>query len=208
MGSIKIPAASLSTFNTISIIVLVPVYDKLFLPALRACGIHITMLQRIGWGQVIAIFAMLSAAWVEYVRLGLAKDGRFVVGEGENAVDMAVWYQTPQYILVGLSEVFASIGQLEFFYNQAPGAVFGSPFKELSPFFLSFPTFRHSNDNSRLSTQDETKSPFPPSLYSPHRYAHTHGHTCTPGNTTSPTSRRDAQLLHGAAAPDELPGII
>jgi len=118
-GAIKIPAASLSTFNTISIIVLVPVYDKLFIPALRACGLRISMLQRIGWGQVIAMLSMLAAAYVERLRLGYVEAGDFVAGD-KGPVAMMIWYQTPQYVLVGLSEVFTSIGQLEFFYNQAP----------------------------------------------------------------------------------------
>lgn len=92
----------------------------MFLPALRACGLRITMLQRIGWGQVVAILAMLAAAWVESKRLALAAEGKFV-DKDQKVVDMVIWYQTPQYVLVGLSEVFTSIGQLEFFYNQAPG---------------------------------------------------------------------------------------
>ncbi|KAI7840664.1 hypothetical protein COHA_005685, partial [Chlorella ohadii] len=33
---------------------------------------------------------------------------------------MSVWWQVPQYLAVGLSEVFTSIGQLELFYDQAP----------------------------------------------------------------------------------------
>eukprot|EP00951_Prasinocladus_malaysianus_P040739 scaffold471826_cov25-Prasinocladus_malaysianus.AAC.1 len=78
------------------------------------------MLQRIGWGQFVAMLAMLAAAWVEHLRLGYVDDGRFV-GEDDGPVTMIIWYQVPQYILIGLSEVFTSIGQLEFFYNQAPG---------------------------------------------------------------------------------------
>jgi peptide/histidine transporter 3/4 len=120
-GNLVVPAASLSTFNTVAIIVLVPLYDKVFIPALRMCGVRMSMLQRIGWGQLIALLSMLAAAWVEHRRLALVAAGAFVKGDS-GPVDMLIWYQTPQYVLIGLSEVFTSIGQLEFFYDQAPGA--------------------------------------------------------------------------------------
>ncbi len=47
-GSFHIPAASLSIFNTLAIIVLIPLYDSGFIPLLRRCGRKITLLQRIG----------------------------------------------------------------------------------------------------------------------------------------------------------------
>ena len=48
LGSFHIPAASLSIFNTLAIIVLIPLYDSAFIPLLRRCGTKITLLQRIG----------------------------------------------------------------------------------------------------------------------------------------------------------------
>ena len=44
----KIPAASLSLFNTLSIIVLIPLYDRGLVPLLRRMGIKISLLSRIG----------------------------------------------------------------------------------------------------------------------------------------------------------------
>ncbi|DBA89647.1 hypothetical protein WJX79_009961 [Trebouxia sp. C0005] len=132
-GKIQIPAASLALFNTISIIALIPVYDRVLVPGLRYFGKKITLLQRIGWGLLVCVMAMVAAAAVEWYRLKLYHEGKVLPAldgnqaqsilshrDGSGIVDMNVFWQVPQYLLVGLSEVLASIGQLEFFYDQAP----------------------------------------------------------------------------------------
>lgn len=128
--SFVIPAASLSMINTLAIVVLIPMYDKLLVPMLRRLGRPITLLQRIGWGLVVCVVSMLIAAYVEWYRLklfhegyiedGTADGGAAALGHHPKAVHMSVWWQVPQYLAVGLSEVFTSIGQLELFYDQAP----------------------------------------------------------------------------------------
>ena len=50
-GELQIPAASLALFNTVSIIALIPVYDRILVPSLRYFGKKITLLQRIGKAQ-------------------------------------------------------------------------------------------------------------------------------------------------------------
>ncbi|CAL5228309.1 g11415 [Coccomyxa viridis] len=119
-GRFVIPSASLSLFNTISIIALIPVYDRGVVPLLQKFGIKITHLQRIGWGLFVCMLSMLAGGAVEMVRLSLFKQGHVLTDDKNAIVDMSVFWQIPQYILVGLSEVLASIGQLEFFYDQAP----------------------------------------------------------------------------------------
>lgn len=47
-GAFVIPSASLALFNTISIIVLIPIYDRGVVPLLRHFGIKLSHLQRIG----------------------------------------------------------------------------------------------------------------------------------------------------------------
>lgn len=117
--SFIIPAASLNMVNTLAIVLLIPLYDKLLVPALRKVGRPMSLLKRIGWGLVVCVASMWVAAAVERRRLDLVH-----LEGGENkhhvAADMSVWWQVPQYLLIGLSEVFTSIGQLEFFYDQAP----------------------------------------------------------------------------------------
>jgi peptide/histidine transporter 3/4 len=130
LGTFDIPAASLSMINTFAIVGLIPFYDKLLAPALRRAGRPLTLLKRIGWGLVVCLGAMLCASYVEWYRLKLFNQGHVIPvpstsqngGDSMNGtvVDMSVWWQVPQYLLIGLSEVFTSIGQMEFFYDQAP----------------------------------------------------------------------------------------
>lgn len=128
LGSFVIPAASLSMINTLAIVGLIPFYDKLLAPALQRAGRPLTLLRRIGWGLFVCIAAMGVAAYVEWYRLELVNNGHILEGttcddnnNGATCIaDMSVWWQVPQYLLIGLSEVFTSIGQMEFFYDQAP----------------------------------------------------------------------------------------
>lgn len=117
-GTINIPAASLNVFDTISIVVLIPMYDGIFSPLMKRLGHGFTMLQRIGWGMLVAALAMLMAAVVERRRMA-------ALAIGEN---ISVLEQSTQFLLVGLSEVLASIGQIEFFYDQVRRAAFYSLF--------------------------------------------------------------------------------
>ena len=43
--------------------------------------------------------------------------------QNPTAVPMSLWWQVPQYVLIGLAEVFTYIGLEEFFYDQVPDAL-------------------------------------------------------------------------------------
>ncbi|CAA0842354.1 Protein NRT1/ PTR FAMILY 8.1 [Striga hermonthica] len=122
-STFRIPAASLSIFDTLSIIFWVPIYDRLIVPAARKLTGRtngLTQLQRIGTGLFISIFAMLSAGALEFVRLGyVRRHNAYQMLE----VPMSILWQVPQYFLVGCAEVFVFVGQLEFFYEQAPDSM-------------------------------------------------------------------------------------
>ncbi|XP_010262765.1 PREDICTED: protein NRT1/ PTR FAMILY 8.1-like [Nelumbo nucifera] len=119
----QIPSASLSIFDTISVIFWVPIYDRIIVPYARKFTGHkngFTQLQRMGIGLVISIFAMLSAGILELVRLRMVRRHNYY---DLDHVPMSIFWQVPQYFLVGCAEVFTFIGQLEFFYEQAPDAL-------------------------------------------------------------------------------------
>ncbi|KMZ64700.1 Peptide transporter [Zostera marina] len=119
----KIPSASLSIFDTISVILWVPIYDRLIVPIARKVTGNergFTQLTRMGIGLVISIFAMLSAGILELIRLNMVNKHNLY---NADHVPMSIFWQVPQYFIVGAAEVFTFIGQLEFFYDQAPDAM-------------------------------------------------------------------------------------
>ncbi|RZR80063.1 hypothetical protein BHM03_00005973 [Ensete ventricosum] len=121
----EIPAASLSIFDTISVIVWVPVYDRMIVPvARRFTGRErgFTQLTRMGIGLGISILAMLAAGVMEVVRLHIVASHN-LYDSSEDYVPISIFWQIPQYFLVGAAEIFTFIGQLEFFYDQAPDAM-------------------------------------------------------------------------------------
>nr|XP_043635862.1 protein NRT1/ PTR FAMILY 5.10-like [Erigeron canadensis] len=118
----QIPAATLQAFMFISIMMLIPVYDTIFVPLTRAITrktYGITMLQRMGIGMFIVIVSILIAAIVETKRLNTAREYRLVDDPGA-MVPMKIWWLLPQYLLFGAGHVFAVVGTQEFFYDQVP----------------------------------------------------------------------------------------
>ncbi|GAQ80562.1 peptide transporter [Klebsormidium nitens] len=123
----NIPAASLSIFDTLSVIVCVPLYDALFVPIMRRFTGNprgVTMTWRMGIGLFISCLSMAAAAILEAVRLHVVHSRNLTdVDPSVQPVPISIFWQIPQYFLVGAAEVFTFIGQLEFFYDQAPDAM-------------------------------------------------------------------------------------
>ncbi|ESW30826.1 hypothetical protein PHAVU_002G185700 [Phaseolus vulgaris] len=124
LGSFRIPPASLSSFDVISVIFWVPVYDSVIVPIARKfTGKErgFSELQRMGIGLFISVLCMSAAAIVEIVRLQLAEELDLV--DQPVPVPLNIFWQVPQYFLLGAAEVFTFVGQLEFFYDQSPDAM-------------------------------------------------------------------------------------
>ncbi|CAL1391989.1 unnamed protein product [Linum trigynum] len=113
-----IPPATLQSSITVSIILLMPLYDKLLIPFARLItrsekGISVT--QRMGIGMFLSIVAMVIAALVEEKRLEKSRGAK--TGE---VVEMNIFWLLPQYILLGISDIFTVVGMQEFFYGEVP----------------------------------------------------------------------------------------
>jgi peptide/histidine transporter 3/4 len=123
MGSFfSFPTASLSVFELINVMLILPLYDKLLVPYVRRFTGHpqgITMLQRIGVGLLFSIVTMLVAALVERRRVQVATEYG-LLDKPQETIPMSMFWLIPQYFLCGSTEIFTQVGQLEFFYNEVP----------------------------------------------------------------------------------------
>ncbi|KAK1374930.1 Nitrate transporter 1.5 [Heracleum sosnowskyi] len=131
LSNFRIPPASMSSFDILSVATFIFLYKRVISPLVsrfrktKTESKGLTQLQRMGVGLVIAVMAMVSAGIVEIYRLEYAqKDCKHCSGSSS----LSIFWQIPQYALVGASEVFMYVGQLEFFNAQTPSGLksFGS----------------------------------------------------------------------------------
>ncbi|GAV75265.1 PTR2 domain-containing protein [Cephalotus follicularis] len=118
----QIPPASLQSLVGLTILITVPIYDRIFVPmARKITGLPsgISILQRIGIGLFVSIFEMVVAGLVEAKRVSIARD-RGLMDMPKATVPMSLWWLLPQYILSGIGDVFTIIGLQELFYDQMP----------------------------------------------------------------------------------------
>lgn len=119
-----IPPASMSAFDILTVATFIPMYRQVLVPIMARYSHNpkgISELQRMGVGLVVAMLAMVAAGVVELERL------KRVTGAHDPS-SLSITWQIPQYTLIGISEVFMYVGQLEFFHGQAPDGIksFGS----------------------------------------------------------------------------------
>ncbi|KAK8671351.1 hypothetical protein V6N13_037947 [Hibiscus sabdariffa] len=120
----RVPPAALQCIVGLEILVLVPVYDQVFVPMARKIAGHprgITMLQRIGAGLFVSILSMVVAALVETARVNTANE-HSLLDTPKAVVSMSIWWLVLQYILIGLGDCLAVVGLQELFYDQMLGS--------------------------------------------------------------------------------------
>jgi len=125
----KLSPATLNVFDSLVIMLLIPIVDRGVYPLLQRLGLGLGMLTKIGMGFGFAMLSVLAAGVVERVRVSRP----LLEGvEGQSSCppvgddpplqmsDLSIWWQTPQYMLVGMGEIFAAITCYELFYAEVP----------------------------------------------------------------------------------------
>lgn len=122
LDGLELPSAALQTFGPAAILVFVPIYDRLLVPALRyATGnpSGLTPLQRVGTGLALSLATVSMAALVEARRLGIAREHGLMDDAGATVPMSWVWL-APQFVMIGVADSFVAVGLQEFFYDQMP----------------------------------------------------------------------------------------
>ncbi|XP_036151605.1 solute carrier family 15 member 3 [Myotis myotis] len=129
-GGYKIPEAWLLLANVVVLLILVPVKDRLLDPCLLRCQLLPSALQKMALGMLFGFASVVVAGLLEMKRLEYIHHNQTVpqqIGDSVYyAAPLSIWWQTPQYLLIGISEMFASIPGLEFAYSEAPRSMQGA----------------------------------------------------------------------------------
>ncbi|PSN67687.1 peptide transporter PTR2-A [Corynespora cassiicola Philippines] len=132
-----IPNDLLSNMDPIAIIIIVPIMDILVYPAFRKAGIRFTPIKKITAGFIFGSFAMIWAAVLQYYvlpnesksirteltsnpHLSYKTSGYYETSDPDYKSPINVWAVTGVYVLIAISEIFASVTTLEYAYTKAP----------------------------------------------------------------------------------------
>lgn len=121
-----LPNDIISNINPFSLIVLIPIFDRLLYPGLRKLGFVFTPIKRITAGFACASLSMVWAAVLQFYIYEMNPCGK----NANSCVDPVTGHtipatinigaQTGAFVLVAISEIFASVTSLEYAYTKAP----------------------------------------------------------------------------------------
>ncbi|XP_064309421.1 solute carrier family 15 member 3 isoform X1 [Phalacrocorax carbo] len=124
------PDAWLLLANVVVLLALVPLKDRVIDPFLAKRRLLPSALQRMALGMFFGLASVLTAGVLERERLQYVRRNQTVsqlIGKDRYlAATLPIWWQVPQYLLIGISELFASIPGLEFAYAEAPKSMKGA----------------------------------------------------------------------------------
>ncbi|KIW49910.1 hypothetical protein, variant [Exophiala xenobiotica] len=116
-----VPNDIIQNLNPISIVIFIPLMDFFIYPALRKAKINFTPIKRIALGFGLASLAMVAACVTQVYIYRLSPCGTHASDpDCPGPAPINVWVQTVPYVLIGFSEIMASITSLEYAFTKAP----------------------------------------------------------------------------------------
>lgn len=124
LQNLTIPATSSMAVTVVFVLGLTPLLEYVVYPLMERTGIKLTPLRRIGAGFLSSAASMVVAGLVEMKRREVWLDGHIctqeVLGEIHNASCLSIFWQTPQFMLIGIGEVLAAIAGMSFLMISVP----------------------------------------------------------------------------------------
>ncbi|KAJ9464504.1 putative peptide transporter ptr2 [Diplonema papillatum] len=111
---------SLNVVGSATLILMIPIFDKFVFPFLSSRGWNPSPLRRITIGFFLVALAMFYCGALEvflHQRGRYDENDDYIADEGKT---ISVWWQIPPYFTIAMSEIFASVGGLEYAYTEAP----------------------------------------------------------------------------------------
>ncbi|CAJ1949048.1 unnamed protein product [Sphenostylis stenocarpa] len=115
----KLPAATYNVVSLITIGIFLPCFDLFLQPALAKVTKKeegLTSLQKIVIGDIFSVLTMVSAGLVERRRRGVAISH----GAPDGAAPMNAMWLAPQFVFLGLCEMFTLVGHIQFYSTESP----------------------------------------------------------------------------------------
>lgn len=119
-----VPNDVVNNLDPFTLLIFIPILDKIVYPAMAKAGWRFTPIKRITAGFAFGCVSMIISAIIQhyiYVKSPCgnhATDGDCIAELGPP--DLSVWIQTPAYVIIALSEIFANITSLEYAFTKAP----------------------------------------------------------------------------------------
>ena len=123
MNTHGLPNEILNNINPLTLIVFIPIFDMLVYPSLRKKGFIFTPIKKITMGFFMGVLAMVWAAilqWKIYEKHPCGYHPTSTEECREKIAEITVWWQVGPYLLIGISEIFASITGLEYAFSKSP----------------------------------------------------------------------------------------
>ncbi|KKA28469.1 hypothetical protein TD95_002530 [Thielaviopsis punctulata] len=114
-----LPNEIVSNLDPLALIIFIPICDFGLYPLLRRWKIRFTPIRKIFAGFMTGALAMVYSCVLQYYIYKQSDCGHYP-STCDTKPNISVWVQSGAYILIALSEIFASITSLEYAYSKAP----------------------------------------------------------------------------------------